>query len=411
MKKLLTISVIVLFQLLSANAAKPLPRQQLIDRMAKIQQKGYMYGHQDDPFYGITWEWDNDRSDTYELVGDYPGVMGFDLGGLEMGDAKNLDSVPFTRIRQEIIRQYERGGIVTISWHPRNPLLGTTAWIEKDIKAYDEAVAALKKIGREDLVSQVDDPRHTVKSILPGGKMADKYQLWLKRISDFLLTLKDKKGNQVPVIFRPWHENNGNWFWWGQANCSDAEFHALWNLTQDYINQLKIEGPSRPPLKGGVCRDGKSPFKGDLEGLNTLKDYIVWSYSPNLQGNWTEEKWMVRYPGDDRVDLIGEDAYQWGSEADFKTQLDADLALITKIAKEHGKLIAMTECGYQNSPDATWWQRVFKPVIEKYPVCYFLPWRNYTKEHFGASKDAKTADDFKEWAKGKKLLFVKDIKK
>ena len=344
-----------------------------------------MYGHQDDPFYGITWDWDDNRSDTYDLVGDYPGVMGFDLGGLEVGDEKNLDSVPFNRIRQEIIRQHERGGIVTISWHPRNPLLGTTAWIEKDIKAYNEAVAALKKIGREDLVSQIDNPQNTVKSLLPGGKMADKFQLWLKRISDFLVTLKDKKGNQVPIIFRPWHENNGNWFWWGQANCSDSDFHAFWNLTQDYINAVEV---------------GNS---------QTLRDYIVWSYSPNLQGNWTEEKWMVRYPGDDRVDLIGEDAYQWGSEADFKVQLDKDLQLITDIAKKHGKLIAMTECGYQNSPDATWWQRVFKPVIEKYPVCYFLPWRNYSKEHFGASKDAKTADDFKAWAKGKKLLFVKDI--
>ena len=344
-----------------------------------------MYGHQDDPFYGITWDWDDNRSDTYDLVGDYPGVMGFDLGGLEVGDEKNLDSVPFNRIRQEIIRQHERGGIVTISWHPRNPLLGTTAWIEKDIKAYNEAVAALKKIGREDLVSQIDNPQNTVKSLLPGGKMADKYQLWLKRISDFLVTLKDKKGNQVPIIFRPWHENNGNWFWWGQANCSDSDFHAFWNLTQDYINAVEV---------------GNS---------QTLRDYIVWSYSPNLQGNWTEEKWMVRYPGDDRVDLIGEDAYQWGSEADFKVQLDKDLQLITDIAKKHGKLIAMTECGYQNSPDATWWQRVFKSVIEKYPICYFLPWRNYSKEHFGASKDAKTADDFKTWAKGKKLLFVKDI--
>ena len=70
----------------------------------------------------------------------------------------------------------------------------------------------------------------------------------------------------------------------------------------------------------------------------------------------------------------------------------------------------MTECGYQNSPDATWWQRVFKPVIEKYPICYFLPWRNYAKEHFGASKDANTADDFKAWAKEKNFLFVKDVK-
>lgn len=391
MKRLLTLSVVVLLHIVLASvvasAANPVPRQKLLDRLAKIQQKGYMYGHQDDPFYGITWDWDDNRSDTYELVGDYPGVMGFDLGGLEMGDEKNLDSVPFTRMRQEIIRQYERGGIITISWHPRNPLLGTTAWIENDLKAYNEAVAALKKINREDLIQQIENPKNTVKSLLPGGKMYEKYQLWLKRISDFLVSLKDAKGNQVPLIFRPWHENNGNWFWWGQDNCSDADYHAFWNLTQDYINAV------------------------ETSNATILKDYIVWSYSPNLQGYWTEEKWMVRYPGDDRVDLIGEDAYQWGSEADFKAGLDADLKLITKIAKEHGKLIAMTECGYQNSPDATWWQRVFKPIIEKYPVCYFLPWRNYSKEHFGASKDAKTAEDFKAWAQQKYLLFVKDIKK
>ena len=48
---------------------------------------------------------------------------------------------------------------------------------------------------------------------------------------------------------------------------------------------------------------------------------------------------MVRYPGDDRVDLIGEDAYQWGSEADFKAQLDKDLQLITDIAKKHNLLV------------------------------------------------------------------------
>ena len=143
----------------------------------------------------------------------------------------------------------------------------------------------------------------------------------------------------------------------------------------------------------------------------SLSAAIVWSYSPNLQGNWTEADWLVRYPGDDRVDLIGEDAYQWGTEEDFKRQIDADLQLITKIGKEHGKLIAITECGYQNSPDATWWTRVFKPIADRYPICYFLPWRNYKKEHFGAAKELKTADDFKELYKAKNTLFLNDIKK
>jgi len=388
MKKVLLFFVMSIL-VTSVNAkpkAKLTPRQQLIQRLANIQKKGIMYGHQDDPFYGITWEYEDGRSDTKDLVGDYPAVMGFDLGGIEMGDERNLDSVPFTRIREEIIKQHERGGIVTISWHPRNPLLGTTAWIESDLKGYDEAVKALEAIGEDALAKQIKDPKSTVRSVLPGGSQYAKYQLWLERVATFLSSLKDSKGNPVPFIFRPWHENNGNWFWWGQANCSDEEFHKLWNTTQDYINEFKVEG-----LK--------------------LKENIVWSFSPNLQGTWTEDAWLVRYPGDDRVDLIGLDAYQWGDELSFRMGVDLDLKLITKIAADHGKLIAMTECGYKNSPDATWWTRVFKATVEKYPICYFLPWRNYNKEYFGASKDAATADDFKAWYADKKFLFANDIKK
>ena len=389
MRKIFTYIALTVSALLVCNiafAGKQTPRQKLIQRLAKIQKKGYMYGHQDDTFYGITWDWDLNRSDTYELVGDFPAVMGFDLGGIEMADSKNLDSVPFERIRQEIIRQHERGGIVTISWHPRNPLIGSTAWIASDTTAYNQAVEALGKLRQQEMIKDLPNPKHTVRSILPGGKKHELYNIWVKRVSDFLVSLKDNKGNQIPLIFRPWHENNGSWFWWGQDNCSDEEFHALWNYTQDCINAVPIAS-------------------------STLKDYLVWSYSPNLSGAWTEAEWLVRYPGDDRVDLIGEDAYQWGTEADFIKQLDSDLNIITKIASERGKLIAVTECGYQNSPDSTWWQRVFRPLTEKYPVCYFLPWRNYSKDHFGASPAATTADDFKAWAKQKRFLFVNDIKK
>lgn len=355
------------------------PAKQLLLRMNKIQEKGYMYGHQDDPFYGITWDWDLDRSDTYELVGDYPGVMGFELGGLEKGDEKSLDSVPFTRIREEVIKHFERGGIITISWHPRNPLLGTTAWIEKDVKAYEEAVSALQKVGRSDLIEKLDNPKNTIASILPQGNVNKKFMEWLKRLGEFFTSLKDKKGNQIPFIFRPYHENTGSWFWWGKDNCSEQQYLDLWKMTQDYINNQ----------------------------IN-LKDYIVWSYSPS----WSSPDALKRYPGDDNIQLLGTDVYQWGSEdEEFAKNLNTELTLLTNLGKEHNKTIAITECGYQNSPDPTWWQRVFKPVVEKYKFVYFLPWRNYSGEHFGASKDAKTADDFKAWAKQKNFLFLKDIKK
>lgn len=351
------------------------PAQQLKERLVKLQKRGIMYGHHDDPFYGLGWEWEEGRSDTYALVGDYPGVMSFDLGGIEMGDDKNLDSVPFTRIREEIVKQHERGGIVTISWHLRNPLLGTTAWIESDAKAYDEALPYLRKIKQED---KVPAPHNTVKSILPGGSQHAKFLTWLQRVSDFLSTLKDSKGKPIPFIFRPWHEYNGGWFWWGKGRCTDEQFKQLWILTQDYINR-------------------------------TLSDVIVWSCSPNL--GVVPQEFYSRWPGDERVDLLGLDAYQWGTEADYIAQCSADLDFLEDYAQQHGLLFAMTECGYKNSPDATWWSRVLRPMMDKHHLCYFLAWRNAQHEHFGCAPGLATADDFKQMAKWKTTLFVKDIKK
>ncbi len=382
MKKIVVLVALFSFCILNISAAKQTPAEQLIQRLIKIQKKGYMYGHQDDPFYGITWEYEDGRSDTKDLVGDYPAVMGFELGGIEMDDAKNLDSVPFNRMRDEIIAHYNRGGIITISWHPRNPLLGTTAWIENDVKAYNEAVAALLKINQGELAKQIIDPKNTVKSILPGGKKHQYFQSWLQKLTAFLTSLKDIKGNQIPFIFRPYHENTGSWFWWGQDLCSDKEYLDLWAMTQDYINAASV-------------KNGK------------LQDYLIWSYSPS----WYYPSAIKRYPGDDRIQLLGSDVYMWGTEADFIKQLDTELQNLTRLGKEHNKVIALTECGYKNSPDPTWWQRVFKATIEKYSFSYFLPWRNYKEEHFGASPDAPTAKDFKQWAKNKKLLFCNDIKK
>ncbi len=330
--------------------------EQLFDRMQALQQKGYMYGHQDDPFYGLQWDGDTmpgvDRSDILATVGDYPAVMGFDLGGIEMGDAKNLDSVAFERIRTELIKHHERGGIVTISWHPRNPVTGGTAWDVNDTTV--------------------------VNQILHNDSISKKFNLWMSRVGDFLKSLKTADGQPVPVIFRPWHENNGSWFWWGQKLCSDDDFHGLWNLLQDY-------------LLG--------------EGL----DNLLWSYSPNLDGGWNEERFNARYPGDDRVSLIGEDAYQWGTEEDYVKALKADLTFLSDYAKKHGKLLAMTECGYKNIPDSTWWTRVLQPAMDAFPICYFHTWRNYKEEYFAPDPDQVSAADFRRLYDSDRTLFLRDI--
>ena len=102
MKKLTTLAVMTVVMVActtqkQAEQGKTVA-QQLMERLDTLRGKGYMFGHQDDPFYGLTWDYQPDSSDVKNVCGDWPAVMGFELGGIEMGDAKNLDSVPFTRM-------------------------------------------------------------------------------------------------------------------------------------------------------------------------------------------------------------------------------------------------------------------------------------------------------------------------
>ena len=326
-------------------------REALLWRLKDLRARGIMFGHQDDPFYGLGWQWNRGRSDVLAVCGDYPAVMGFELGGIELGDAKSLDSVPFDRMREELLAHVRRGGIATISWHPRNPLTGGTAWDNKDA--------------------------NTVRSILPGGSQHQKFQRWMQRLSCFLRSLRDEHGQPVPIIFRPWHENSGGWFWWGKGLCTAQEYKALWNCLQDKL------------LADGLTN-------------------IVWSWSPNYG---MKDDDMDSYPGDDRVDIIGLDAYQQSAdEQAFISTLNRDLAKLCEYARKADRLVALTECGYQNIPDSTWWTRVLKPQLEKYPLSYFLVWRNFNSNHyFAPAPSTKDAPDFRKMVGDKRILMLKDI--
>ncbi len=341
--------------------------QQLFNRLDTLRQQGCMFGHQDDPMYGLTWAYESDSSDVKNTCGDWPAVMGFELGGIEMGDEKSLDDVPFSKITEEVIRHHERGGIVTLSWHPRNPLTTAEALADRKAQPWPQGSAW--------------DVRDTivVKSILPGGDNHDKFQLWMQRVSDFLATLKTSDGKKVPIIWRPWHENTGSWFWWGEKLCTAEEYKALWNMLQDKLN---------------------------ADGF----DNLLWAYSPGMAPDLTKEKYLERYPGDDRISLVGIDGYQWGTKEDFVSQLDQNLDMLTKFAKEHGKIAALTECGLKNLTDPTWWTSTLTPVTDKYPISYFLVWRNYEKEWFGPSPAQPDAPYFREMFQKKNVLFLNDIK-
>ena len=334
------------------------PACQLLDRLKKLQKRGIMLGHQDDPVYGTTWKWEEGKSDVLLTTGDYPAVMGFDLGKLELDSKENLDGVPFDRMRKEIIAQHERGGIVTLSWHPWNPVTGENAW----------------------------DPKgDAVKAVLDGGEQAAKMQTWLDKVAGFINSLQTADGEKIPVIFRPWHEMNGGWFWWGAKSCTPAEYNNLFVMTVKHLQ------------KAGC-------------------DNIVWAWSPNLSDKKTMEAFMERYPGDDYVDLMGVDIYEFDNDdANYQSNLKGTLDILVQAANQQGKLAALTETGCRGiSKKTDWFTKILYPVLKSYPLSYVLFWRNawdkpQEEAYLPGINDGIIVKDFQKLKAEKKILFAKDL--
>ena len=102
----------------------------LMARIQEIPKMGYAFGHQDATAYGMGWKNDGSiyKSDVTEVSGDFPGIYGFEIGHIELGHQQNLDSVNFDLMTKLIQKAHKTGGIVTISWHPNNPVTKKSAW-------------------------------------------------------------------------------------------------------------------------------------------------------------------------------------------------------------------------------------------------------------------------------------------
>ena len=265
------------------------------------------------------------------------------------------------------MKHSEEGGIVTFSWHARNPVTGGDSW---DIST-DKAV----------------------ESVLEGGDNYQTFRMWLSKAADFIGSLKDADGNVIPVVFRPWHENIGSWFWWGGNLCTADQYKALYAMTRDY-----------------------------MAGERGLKN-IVWAYSPNSEIDSTQ--YFSRYPGDDYVEIIGVDHYEYVDRSDetkteaecleaankhYIERLAEDLKYMEAFAKEHGKLIAVSETGFEGIPYSRWWTDVLLPAIGDSPVSYVLTWRNAWDKpghYFAPHSDSDDAENFKEFSKHSKVLMLR----
>lgn len=313
---------------------------------------GIAIGHQDDMAYGIDWFHrdapDSVQSDVKLLTGSLPAVFGFDIAGIENDDSLNIDNIPFTTMRELMIHAYKSGGIVTVSWHADNPVSGGDSW----------------------------DVKPAVSSLLRDSSTKAKVELWHSRVATFLKTVK-YKGKPIPIVFRPWHEMNGHWFWWGDPNASNEDYKELWKET---VRQLR-----------------------DKHGLNNL----LYAYSPNTLDSKID--YLKYYPGDEYVDILGIDVYDFDNRDGYVESVKANLEIVREVAQEKDKLYAFTETGLERIGKENWFNNLYSG-IEDTGITWILFWRNATrKHHYVPFKGHSAEADFKKFSEQPKTLLLKDL--
>lgn len=335
----------------------------LFNNLKEISRDHILFGHQDDPAYGIGWAYEPGKSDCKITTGSYPAVYGWELGGLELGQDENLDQVPFSTMRTLIIESYIRGGVTTISWHEYSPLTGKDSWADNN-----------------------ESVNPTVQAIIPGGSHHQVYIEHLDKVADFLNSLITPEGVMVPVIFRPLHENTGDWFWWGRKHCSAEEYKALFQFTVSYLKEER--------------------------NLH----HVLYSYSPSSNYFSSREDFLIRYPGDEYVDILGFDQYRIKSGEESGESAIKRMEILADLAADKNKLYAFTETGDYGLKTENWFTEHLLPCInannKTRGIAYVLVWRNEERQvdHFFVPYEGhEQVGDFKKFRANEVILFEDDL--
>lgn len=196
-------------------------------------------------FYNVpVWEGDDGYKtdmECYKICKKNPKILNVDY---------LISNRSITQIEDKLKIHYAQGGIIMLGWTMINFVTGGTAW---------------------------DTSGNVAENILPGGNFRTQYLTALDGFANWVSNFKDSHGCLIPIIFRPFHENDGNWFWWGIKGSTPEQYKKLWIDLQNYLKNRK--------------------------GLHNL----LYCYSPEMINGYEYDG--VLYPGDQYVDVLGLDFY------------------------------------------------------------------------------------------------------
>ena len=246
--------------------------------LKRLRGKGILTGQQESGWGGYA---DSEMDYIYEVSGKLPAIRAMDF----------IDNT-FDEVVLRSRQWHEKNGIVSICWHWGAPPDG---------------------LGYQSSLGEID----MAEAVKEGAALN---QAVVRRMDEAAEALKQLRDAGIPVLWRPLHEFDGAWFWWGKGSAE--EFIALWRLMHDRFTKVH------------------------------QLDNLIWvlGYSHILKDGW--------YPGDEYVDIAGADAYREGTQENMYTWLRERVG--------EDMLLAYHECGPMPEPDEL--------IADKVEWSWFATW-------------------------------------
>jgi cellobiose epimerase len=275
--------------------------KKLLDFLYSISGKNIIAGHHN--YVG--------RINTYpnrvkDLTGKLPEIWGCDFGGYY--HKEYMDT-----LIQTVHKKYSEGYIVTLMWHVGRPQDDPPfSWKESvQAKMTDEEWKEL---------------------ITPGTKLNSR---WISRIDTIAAYLKELQVLGVPVLWRPYHELNGVWFWWGNRKGKNGSAKLYTMMYDRFVNVHKL-------------------------------DNLIWVWNANAPRQLIEDEaysYEDYFPGLEYVDVLAADIYH----SDYRQNHHDELAQLGQ-----GKVIALGEVGEVPDPETLERQSLWT---------WFMIWGDFINTH------------------------------
>ncbi len=336
----------------------------LFYNLKRSAETGFVVGQQD--AFHLFFNDNRGDADMKKTTGRDPGLLGSDFMFITSDRNDETPNNWFYQqeqlIKQDVAEAYNKGMINAFTWHFNEPYDGE--------HFYTAQMTSFQKA-------------NAFKSIMPGASNHEYFRAKLDKVASVAKSLTGNDGKPIPIIFRPFHEFDGHWFWWGRDYCTAQEFITVWRFMVEYLR--------------------------DTKGVNNM----LFAFSPD-NSYTTQSGYLSRYPGDAYVDILGMDNYgDFNNEGTAGVErANAKLQIVSDLAKERVKIAALAETGYfvtpgQNTPISGFYsENLYKALTDNnIQISYMMFWNNIGNTYCVPPPGQSDTNDFINFAnKSRSLL-------